>query len=482
MAIKKWVESSLPMPGMPVFSSSNLLEQLRMLRFLEGMALSSLENNKGDPNENIKALEDVQNQIVDLLSDVDKKSSKYLSSVQKIRITPEEEKYLDYLFSDMPNWLNELIRYNDYFISLLKNESLRSGIKIRIPKVAHPSATSASASTDKRIEACDDFFENIGLKSNKIQKVLKQLINLQSYCLISSINFWMMFMLPKKNLCFGHDEFDQTKSISDLKESVARIEKLKKEIGKKYLNLLDKSLKKHYPLKHTSYTPKLSSLKIKPDDLRPKAILKIPKIDDEVFDKMPASKKYEFKPIGLKTDKKSEIFSPVPKRVNSVVNYYSNVLSSVNNGKMDVDEAIKELIKNFKKIEEVENEVRKLKTLFIKQMATVEKASFDKSNVELRLFNEMLQEVCEINNYHKKFINFLKDKQAGYDMSLNKIRGKGLPLLYPSKMLVSFVKLRARINAVYDSKSIRNQTKNLSNGLHHSKIITNTVYNHLANI
>ena len=40
--------------------------------------------------------------------------------------------------------------------------------------------------------------------------------------------------------------------------------------------------------------------------------------------------------------------------------------------------------------------------------------------------------------------------------------GSSLPLLYPGKMLVSLVKLLARINAGYDSKKIRDETKKLT--------------------
>ena len=95
----------------------------------------------------------------------------------------------------------------------------------------------------------------------------------------------------------------------------------------------------------------------------------------------------------------------------------------------------------------------------------------------------MFTHLNEIDEYHKKFINFLKDKQfRSSSVKSRKIKGKGLTPLYPSKMLISLIKLLATINAGYDSKKIRNQTKNLLNSLYNSRIITETVYNHLANI
>ena len=92
--------------------------------------MSLLKNDEGNFDTNIKALEDIQKYIGEVLSTVEKERSKFLSSTKTtVRITPEEELFLDYVFSDLPNKLDNLIKYNKYFMSLLKNESLRSGIK-----------------------------------------------------------------------------------------------------------------------------------------------------------------------------------------------------------------------------------------------------------------------------------------------------------------------------------------------------------------
>ena len=55
-------------------------------------------------------------------------------------------------------------------------------------------------------------------------------------------------------------------------------------------------------------------------------------------------------------------------------------------------------------------------------------------------------------------------------------------LYHPSKMLVNLVKLLARIYEGYTSEQVINGTKRLLNTLYNNKIITETVYNHLANI
>ena len=49
-------------------------------------------------------------------------------------------------------------------------------------------------------------------------------------------------------------------------------------------------------------------------------------------------------------------------------------------------------------------------------------------------------------------------------------------------MLVNLVKLLTRIYEGYASKQVVNETKRLLNALYSNKIITETVYNHLANI
>ena len=62
-----------------------------------------------------------------------------------------------------------------------------------------------------------------------------------------------------------------------------------------------------------------------------------------------------------------------------------------------------------------------------------------------------------------------------------KYYGYGIvPLIYPSKMLVNLVKLLTRIYEGYGSKNVLNETKRLLNTLCNNKIITETVYNHLA--
>ena len=64
-----------------------------------------------------------------------------------------------------------------------------------------------------------------------------------------------------------------------------------------------------------------------------------------------------------------------------------------------------------------------------------------------------------------------------------KYKGYGIvPPIYPSKILVNLVKLLTRIYEDYASKKVLNETKRLLNTLYNNKIITETVYNHLANI
>ena len=57
-----------------------------------------------------------------------------------------------------------------------------------------------------------------------------------------------------------------------------------------------------------------------------------------------------------------------------------------------------------------------------------------------------------------------------------------VPPIYPSKMLVNLVKLLTRIYEDYASKKVVNETKRSLNTLYNNKIITEAVYNHLANI
>ena len=94
------------------------------------------------------------------------------------------------------------------------------------------------------------------------------------------------------------------------------------------------------------------------------------------------------------------------------------------------------------------------------------------------LIEEMRITVEQVKNEHNEFVKYLETKK-----SLKKTQGSGIvPPLYPNKMLVNLVKLLARIYERYNSKKVRDETKRLLNMLYKSKIITNTVYNHLANI
>ena len=94
------------------------------------------------------------------------------------------------------------------------------------------------------------------------------------------------------------------------------------------------------------------------------------------------------------------------------------------------------------------------------------------------LIEEMRITVEQVKNEHNEFVKYLENKK-----SLKKTQGSGIvPPLYPNKMLVNLVKLLARIYERYNSKKVRDETKRLLNMLYKSKIITNTVYNHLANI
>ena len=78
----------------------------------------------------------------------------------------------------------------------------------------------------------------------------------------------------------------------------------------------------------------------------------------------------------------------------------------------------------------------------------------------------------------------LKNKARKRRKKANKeYYGYGIvPPIYPSKMLVNLVKLLTRIYEGYASKEVLNETKRLLNTLYNNKIITETVYNHLANI
>ena len=49
-------------------------------------------------------------------------------------------------------------------------------------------------------------------------------------------------------------------------------------------------------------------------------------------------------------------------------------------------------------------------------------------------------------------------------------------------MLINLIKLLARIYEGYASEQVVSETKRLLNTLYNNKIITQTVYNHLANI
>ena len=57
-----------------------------------------------------------------------------------------------------------------------------------------------------------------------------------------------------------------------------------------------------------------------------------------------------------------------------------------------------------------------------------------------------------------------------------------VPPIYPSKMLVNLIKLLIAIYEGYASEQVINETKRLLNTLYNNKIITEIVYNHLANI
>ena len=172
----------------------------------------------------------------------------------------------------------------------------------------------------------------------------------------------------------------------------------------------------------------------------------------------------------------------IPERVVSIIKNYENVLSSVKNDEIDIGSAIEELKRNREEINKINEAARRSNSQYIERSATLAKRPYD-DEYGLNLFREMFTHLNEIDEYHKKFINFLKDKQfRSSSVKSRKIKGKGLTPLYPSKMLISLIKLLATINAGYDSKKIRNQTKNLLNSLYNSRIITETVYNHLANI
>ena len=83
-----------------------------------------------------------------------------------------------------------------------------------------------------------------------------------------------------------------------------------------------------------------------------------------------------------------------------------------------------------------------------------------------------------------KELERLKNKAIKRRKKANKeYNGYGIvPPIYPNKMLVNLVKLLARIYEGYASKQVVNETKRLLNSLYNNKIITETVYNHLAKI
>ena len=90
------------------------------------------------------------------------------------------------------------------------------------------------------------------------------------------------------------------------------------------------------------------------------------------------------------------------------------------------------------------------------------------------------------------------EKQVTKDKELERLKNKASKLrreankeyygygiiapIYPTKMLINLIKLLTRIYEGYASKEVVNKTKRLLNSLYNNKIITETVYNHLANI
>ena len=58
----------------------------------------------------------------------------------------------------------------------------------------------------------------------------------------------------------------------------------------------------------------------------------------------------------------------------------------------------------------------------------------------------------------------------------------GVPLIDPKKMLIKLNVLLSRIYAGYSSKEIIKETKRVLDSLYNSRLITDTVYNHLASL
>ena len=103
----------------------------------------------------------------------------------------------------------------------------------------------------------------------------------------------------------------------------------------------------------------------------------------------------------------------------------------------------------------------------------------DLRDVACRLGQEMEKQVTK-----DKELERLKNKASKLRKEANKeYYGYGIiPPIYPTKMLISLIKLLTRIYEGYTSKQVVNKTKRLLNTLYNNKIITETVYNHLANI
>ena len=83
-----------------------------------------------------------------------------------------------------------------------------------------------------------------------------------------------------------------------------------------------------------------------------------------------------------------------------------------------------------------------------------------------------------------KELERLKNQASKLKKKANKeYYGYGIvPPIYPSKMLVNLIKLLIAIYEGYASEQVINETKRLLNTLYNNKIITEIVYNHLANI
>ena len=362
-------------------------------------------------------------------------------------------KLFDYLFGELSTKFKNLILLNKLFINSLKDKNKkRSGIKLLVPSSVMPKSNNP-----------DDYSALLDyLGSNYKEEIKQKLPNINQ---ISKLNDSI-----KENL----NELEKIKEF-DINEIKDKLNEPKKSYKYWYDLIISKGVTDYY-----SATNELNENKLKIDKIRNMIQQEIKNKKQGVSDKTEQRVENFVKELKIELDGLND-------NTNRFIKYLKSKAeeTNINDLEPDWDEYFEQpLIPSYIPAVKSRKQSTYTPSTFSYTPSTLSYTPAVRPR-EQQLWQERIKKDQEIEKQ-------AKDQEL--ERLLNKARKRRkkankeyygyviVPPIYPTKMLVNLVKLLTRICEGNASKKVVNETKLLLNTLYNNKIITETVYNHLANI